>query len=334
MTDPCEVTSIVCLGDGGSPDWGSDGRIVYMRWNGASYQVYTITADGQNKAPASPVLLAGLNVCGPTWHPSGRFLVAQVEMVRNPLRWLSDITTAEMWVNGLWSNLVAIGPRPGVTWPLTDYSNTTADGAMCARFSPDGTKMLWSRLVQPAGGPLPFGAYRLMLADVVDLDPPHLGNVQDITPPGAHLIEAGGFTANGEFVYFTSDIENTHTWGMDIYRMDLATRQVLNVTQSPHWEEHPNVSRGGGPLVYMSSEPYGVWFSHTELMLRKTTGVRQLTHFNDKNYPEYQPQGAMPCRSSWSPDGTQLVLETQASFGGGYPARKLWVITFAGACGA
>jgi Tol biopolymer transport system component len=271
----------------------------------------------------------------PTWHASGRFLVIQSEMENHPLSWLREDWFSELVVNGLWSDLYAVSPDGQRWYRLTNYSNTQTDGAMAPHFSADGTKLFWSRMIGNASDAAPFGVYRLQLADFVidSTGVPSLRNVRDITPAGANFVEAHGFSPDGRKVIFTGDMQNTHTWGMDIYTMDLSGGSPSNLTKSPHWEEHARYSPSGRQIAYMSSEPYLWLMFHTELMLVDVdTGQRrQATHFNVSDYPEFTEGGSMATRSSWNADGTRLALTQQLS--SRYPGRQLWVLTFAGPCG-
>jgi hypothetical protein len=341
ITPARDVTLQRIIPSGGSGDLRAvQPEVVCSGWD--TRNVYQLMSVAMGEPPTSPLHFADLvgapradrHKLNPTWHPSGDLMIVQVEMDSHPLAWLREKWSSELHVNGLWCDLYAVSSG-GTRWvKLTNYSNLVADGAMASRVSHDGTKLLWSRMVAAADQQHPFGQFRLMLADLVLEGEPHLANVRDITPPGANLVEPNGFTLDDQSVLFTGDIDNSHAWGMDIFQMDLATGAVTNLTQSPHWEEHANLSPDGKKLVYMSSEPYLWWFMHTELlMLDLVTGERtQLTRFNDQNAPEYIPGGAMPTRSAWSADGRRLLVTVQLT--SAYPAVQSWMLEFAGPCGA
>jgi Tol biopolymer transport system component len=342
-TAPCDVADIRLLGDGGDQSWSqSNGLIAYdLRDDQGVYQLRTVYPDGSGDTCLSCTAQRGSprvdrHKVNPTWHASGRFIVVQGEMDTHPLSWLRENVTSELFINGLWTNLYAVTADGQQWYRLTNYSNTQADGALGAHFSADGTRISWSHMVARASNEAPFGVYRLQIADfVVDSEGvPSLQNVQDVTPAGGTFVEAHGFSPDGQRLIFTGDMENSHTWGMDIYTMDLASGEVTNLTRSPHWDEHASFSPSGRRIAYMSSEPYGTSFLRAELMLRDLDSgeTRQLTHFNARGYPESTEEASVAARPVWNGDGTQLTL-TQMLTRQNLWRRRLWVLSFAGACG-
>jgi Tol biopolymer transport system component len=252
------------------------------------------------------------------------------------LSWLRENLTSELFINGLWSNLYAVTADGQQWYRLTDYSNTQAEGAMGPHFSADGGRLVWSHLIAPASNEAPFGKWNLHLADFVVADDgtPSLQNVRDITPAGGTFVEAHGFSPDGSKMLFTGDMENTNTWGMDLYTIDLGSGVITNLTKTPYWEEHGSYARNGSKLVYMSSEPYATSFLKAELLLRDVESgeQRQLTHFNAPGYGEHADEQSIAARPTWNAEGTQLAL-TQMLTGRNLWKRDLWILTFAGSCG-
>jgi Tol biopolymer transport system component len=339
----CDIQDIQFLSNGGDQDWSplSD-RIAYDRLDtDATYQLHTVKPDGSEDVclscsarPDSPRV--DRHKTDPTWHPSGTFIVVQAEMGSHPLDWARHQLVSELILNGLWSNLYAVTPDGQRWFQLTQYSTTQADGALAPHFSPDGSRLLWSRMVAPASASAPFGVWRLGMADfVVDADGvPSLATVQDITPPGATFVESHGFTPDGTAVVFASDMGLDSPWSMDVWRLALASGDLVNLTHSPAYDEHATYSPGGRALVWMSSEPYPGTFLKTELFLAQADGSdkRQLTRFNVPGSAEFSAEASMPSRTSWSPDGRRLSI-TQQMGGAEYPLRHLWILTFSAACG-
>src|SRR5262249_19630131 len=129
--------------------------------------------------------------------------------------------------------------------------------------------------------------------------------------------------------------ENANRWGMDIWTADIATGALANLTRGPYWEEHASYAPNGRLISFMSSSPYPTVLFQTELFLMNADGSdkRQITRFNVPGAAEKTDEKSMPIHNSWSPDGTRLAITLQ--YGGpSYPRRQLYMLTFAGACGA
>ncbi len=342
---PCDVQSMTRITDGGDQDWlHSNGQVVGDREESGTYQLHRSRDNAQGDLCLSCLRWFGApsrghHILNPTWHPSGSYIVVQGEMEQNPLHWLRGGIWSELYVNGLWTNLYAVTPN-GFTWTrLTDYDSSKTDGALGPHFSPDGSQLLWSRIVENAGAGQPWGRYRLMLADFIApaRATPRLTNIQDITPQGEVFVESQGWTPDGRVVFTSDHGSNGEMWRTTIYTMDLRTRTPEPVVTEPYWNEHPSYSPSGQQMVYMSNEPYA-WLGVlgaglTELYrIDVATGERvQLTHMNDVFHPQYVAGGHIPARSSWNADGSQLLITVQSR--PEYPRRSLWLLQFAGSCG-
>jgi len=343
--DKCTVGAAVKLADGSADAWSRVNDLIasaQLDTHGV-YQMHTLRADGADDVcltcsaqPGAP--RTDRHKIDATWHPSGAFLVMQGEMDSHPLTIAhANGLISELIANGLWSNLYATTPDGGSWHRLTDYSSKNADGALAPMFSPDGTRLMWSRLVEPASDAAPFARYRLMLADFVvdDTGTPGLANARDITPQGARFIEPHGFSADGRSVLFASDLGLESVWSMDIWTLNLDSGALVNLTHSPTYEEHATYSLTGDRIVYMSSAPYPGTFLQTDLMMMNLDGSdnRQITWFNRSGHPESVHGPVMPVWQSWNVDGSALAVTLQHG-GLEYPRREAWVIHFAGPCGA
>jgi Tol biopolymer transport system component len=234
----------------------------------------------------------------PVWHPSGRYIAVQGEMDTHPFDWLNrDRLLSELVVNGLWTNIYVTTPDGAQWFRLTDYSTTQADGAAHVHFSADGTKLAWSRLIESASETARWGKWKMLIVDFVVTDGvPSLQNIRDMTPANGVFVGANGFSPDGRKVLFTGDMENTHDWGHDIWTLELASGQLVNLTKSGYWDEHAQYSPSGEKIVYMSSEPYPSDVFKTELMVINVDGTakRQLTHFNVPGFAESVDEKSMP----------------------------------------
>ncbi len=340
--DACRIVSSHKISDGGDQDWShANGLLAFDRRDSTGvYQLYVGLPDtgNYNCITCSPVPGAPLvdrHKIKPVWRPEGDFIVLEGEMADHPLvnRRASD-RVSEIISNGSWSDLYATTPDGRSWFKLTATSSSGIDGVLLPTFSPDGSKLMWSRIVEHSSISNPFGVWKLMIADFVVTDGvPSLQNVRDITPPGARFIESHVFSPDGTHVMFAADINSSSPMSPDIWTLNLTTGQALNLTHDSAWDEHAVYTLDGKHIVYMTSLPYPGVLLKTDLMIMNVDGTdkQPFSHFNVEGYPEFVPGKSMPIRVSWNANGTRMAVTLQS--GSSYPDRTLWMVGFAGACG-
>ncbi len=349
----CSVKELKMIGEGIVMDWShSNNLLVYNKSqpNSIVPQLYISNPDGANEQcltcatkPAAPALDRYKGF--PSWYPSGEWVVLPVEMENHTQPSLITPSWQKhmMFLNGWWANLY-VTDRNGDKWyQLTDYSSgVNVEGALFPHFSHNGQKLVWSKLVGRPDKDHPFGFWKLYLADfVVHEGVPRLANVQDITPSGGSFYETSSFTLDDKKIIFAADIGTT-SQGFDIFVMDLATRRIKNLTNTPdQWDEHAFLSPTGEKIAFISTTPYKHTGSanmeslKTELMLMDADGtnVQQLTNFNTKGYREYSSKRTIPAASTWSPDGTRIIFMQILTGGEFLGNRNFWELSFEGNCG-
>ncbi|PZR75297.1 MAG: hypothetical protein DLM73_05650 [Chthoniobacterales bacterium] len=279
----------------------------------------------------------------PRWHPSGRWIFLAVERDRYsppPLLGLSRKYVEGQLQNGIWTNMYALS-SDGTQWrQLTDFQSGkpgVPDGYTGPAFTPDGTRAVWSQIVDGNVFRYTFGKWKVMLADFVERNgAPELVNPRNITPAGMDWNEPGNFSPDNESLLLSGSIQK-HAEGMDQYVLNINTGALTNLTNSPTvWDEHGRFSPDGTKIVFMSSYPYRrepnsskVLSIKTEFMLMDRNGsLTQLTHFREKGYPEYSTKGGIAANPEWSADGRSISLRRLF-----FPTYEDWEITFRGACG-
>ena len=348
----CAVANIRYFGLAGENDWSPNGDLLVFgrRDDQGIYQLYTAHPDGSAETCISCAEVAG----GPTrdrhkgfaaWHPSGRYIVAQVEMARHvPLKRLTEPG------RGAWNNLWVVTPDGQRWFQLTDYPSLAPTGVLGPRFSRDGKRLFWAEKIGSATKEAPFGQWQLDIADFVEEGGvPRLQNIQSFRPGNGLFYEAHGFTADDRQVLFAADVGLPTPFALDVFAYDLASGELRNLTNSPdQWDEHAVSSPTGRKIAFMSSRPYPSFdparFSVTNLSILQTEEFlmdpdgshwQQLTHFNEPGYPESTAEHSVAAVASWSPDGASLAV-AQFLVGPSYDsqaARRLWIIQFQGKCG-
>jgi Tol biopolymer transport system component len=279
----------------------------------------------------------------PAWHPSGRWIFVPVERdkySRPPiLGWNKGFVKGQIR-NGLWTNMWAVSPD-GARWVrLTDFSSTpagTPDGYTGPAVTDDGRKVAWSQIVDGNILKYTFGRWELMLADFEETHgTPALVNPRNITPDKMYWNEVGNFHPDNESLLLSGSVEK-RAEGMDQYVLNIRTRQLINLTNTPAvWDEHGLFSPDGKKIIFMSAYPYrddrnssGVLTLKTEFMLMDTDGshLTQLTHFRARGYPESNKRG-VAANPVWNPDGRSAALRVLL-----FPDYEDWMVEFEGPCG-
>lgn len=281
----------------------------------------------------------------PRWSPDGKWVLMSAEMPDDPIRRLPRLTinAVAAILNGYYSNLYVTTPDGSRWYKLTDYTSQGLTGTLAPFFTRDGSKVVWSKLIAKPDSAHPFATWQFWEGDfVVDAQgTPSLQNVRDITPQANKIYEVSDASPDRTSVLFMSDIGAAEPLGLDIFRFDLKTRTLTNLTNTPdQYDEHAVYSPSGKKIAWMSSMPYASQGPaargtlRTELMLMNADGSdkQQLTHFGQPGYAESTAERSIVGRSLWSADGTKILVNQLLS-GPHYPDVVEWLLTFQGKCG-
>lgn len=352
--------------------------IIYARPDRAGkYQVHRHTVSTGtdvcltcNDVASGPA--AVLNKGAPSFIADGSAFVLQVESTRNPNPALLGGPGAG-WYNNVW-----IAASDGSRWrQLTDLpmSTTVAAGVLQPHVSPDGSRITFAQLVaadpqaqaQYAAGEVvlnsnPFGIWRLTTGlfapnSVAGSIGPSVS--QRPAPPGAttgQFFEVSGWSPDSRTILYASDVGKDHVHKLDLWRYDVVTGALVNLTDSDDFDEFGDFSPDGRRIVYMSSAgtgwnatspssiPFGRLLS-TELHLMHADGRGKvkLTDINGAGMPpSLRSVGAargIVAKMAWSSDGRSVYFELAffAATKGDTPGRALGSIlvrqNFRGACG-
>jgi Tol biopolymer transport system component len=347
LSPTCAVKSVQLIGPGAGPDWSRTGGLIayFLQDSSGIFQVYTMRPDGSGNqcltcAGIAGAPAAGLHKGSPSWDPTGKYILFQSEMAQHSGPSLLSKPGSGWW-NDLWL-MTADGKQ---FWQLTHYPTTTSTAILVPRLARDGSKAFWSELI---AGPFSteyhtgiLGRWRLNVADFAwQNSTPQILNTRLYSPGNGIFYESQDWSPDGTKVLFASDITLPSPYVIDIFVLDLTTRRLTDLTNTPQaWDEQAAFSPSGNTIAFMSSrnnpqfDPTSVLTLRAEAFLMDSNGknVVQLSHFNTAGFPEYTPgKASIATKAAWNPDGTQLLQEQHIA---GLPSA-LWMFTFAGACGA
>jgi len=315
--------------NGGRVDWCHRNNLIAFDAKGADgfYDLYIMRPNGTAVTCLTQRIaeLPQRHIGNPAWHPSGKYIVFQAEEAEhyNPSdRWVSNPGI------GCYNNLWVIRLKDRKPFKLTNYpvKKRSNDGVVVkavvnARFWRDGKTLIWTE--RYADGGL-WGKWRIMCADFKAQPAPHLENIRVLFQPQkgmGNYCTAMDISKDGEKLLLAGNLSgsNHHEYGMDIYILDLKTRKLTNLTNSPHlWEESASFSPDGEWVLFMRNAGSPLnrkdrnWFwqkRRREYWMVRTDGswCVQLTHFNEAGFAGYVGKPVIVCDHAWGPDGKSVV---------------------------
>lgn len=319
--DARPVVSIELLVAGGArPAWSPENWLAYDRaaQDDGLYDVYlrNLDAGGERCLTCGPYELKRTHNFRAAWHPTGDFLVFQVQENARRLKIsAADLVTPDRAVH---TELYLMRSDSKDFWQLT-RSGELGSAVLDPRFSWEGDQLLWSQRTTTRVGR--FGAWEIHTARLkIGRGTAQLTGVRSYEPgEQPALLLPQEFTPDERAVLITANLESGQAeTGLDVYQLDLRTRALERLTHTKsHIDEYAHVSPQGRHIV---------WSSNSELFPRPPTRVlrpdqlrdlwimardgsekRRLTFFNEPGADESLGE-AYVGDFTWNPRGDQIAV--------------------------
>ncbi len=329
---PLSVVSVrVLRAEGGRVDWSpptiSPGWIAYdVAGPDGCFDVRVVRPDSSVDLcltcdHVSLGLPAG-NKSNPVFHPSGEWLVIQVEIPSHPGQqcdkasrpgagYFNELWALKLSTTGVESatQILAVGPGPGDL------------GTLHPHFSHDGGELGWSHIVKgpTVGNPsLAYGEYVLRSAPFsTPAGVPTLGVATTYAPGLPSFREMHAFSQDGTRILYSGNPRTGQdVLGIDILELERSTNTIAReVTHSDKvWDEHAQYVPGSDLILFTSNEGYpfsSVDTLRADYYVAGTDGSRyKLTHFDDPTWglrPSGFPDVVFMADGAFSPDGQSYV---------------------------
>ena len=263
------------------------------------------------------------HVLAPTWHPSGRMLIA---MVQGPAKRLDlDVWDLAGPDRGLHSELWAFTRDGRDAWQITQV--VSQGGAVIdPHFSHEGSRLAWAQRVDTTVGGR-WGSWQVRVGEFkIKKGLPRLGKVQEIDAlPWPGFVSVHGFTDDDKGLWLTAtpapgrrgqeeQVGQEGRRGFLTGRFDLETRTFEPLPTTGNWDALPSGIPRSNRRVWVSDRSIDrprdaklPW--RGDLWLASDSGRRQerLTYFNDPKSNHYLGE-AWIADTSWSPDGEDILL--------------------------
>jgi Tol biopolymer transport system component len=231
-------------------DWLAFDRPAAERGN---YQLWIMKRDGtfERCLTCEPVELRSQNSINPTWHPSGDWIVFQVQSQAKRLGMGPiELATGD---RGLWSELWVIRRDGRGFWQLTRV-HERGGALLDPEFSHEGGELLWSERVQSRIGR--WGEWVLRVAQFRGGKGPHLAKPRTFEPGAQRLFLAGSsFTPDDRGALLAGNLETGQPEnGMDVYRLAFADGAIERLTHTQRaWDERATYTVKGDRILWTSA---------------------------------------------------------------------------------
>jgi Tol biopolymer transport system component len=340
------------IGNGRGPKWSPDGqRIAFQRLHGVSpgvgsYEIFISNPDGTDEVNISescPDLPSGRHKGAISWHPSGQWLLLDVEKDSYYRSDSPEVRALAISGAGLNTDLWLLAVDGSQAWRLTEVptkmtlaDSTPYSGILHPQFSHAGNKILYAYTQSP--GTDVFGDWEMRIADFA---PPPAAVAEhetaEIYEPGdkQHWYETHCWSSDDSKIYFSfSPHPGQDDLTTDIGVLDLTNDNYEDLTDSwqvegtswdgkSAWDEHAYLSPDSNFLGYISSKGYPMYLDTdeerkdwrdwlvTDVWWMAPTGADQerVSYFNDPTAPEYigDDKVVVATGPSWNPDGSAFL---------------------------
>lgn len=318
--------------DGGRVDWSPDGQSIVFDRKGKDglYDIWLMKPDGTSQANLTeghPELPKNVQIGQPAWHPSGNWIVFQVEKPNHKNPFNHHHPGA-----GVYHDLWVMNMSSRSCYQLTDVRDgkwKKTGGSLHPVFSNNGKRLFWTDLETLKAGIDVVGDWQLIIADFEASPHPKLSNHNTYNPgKSEHWYESHGWGPDDSWVYFAGNTAGTWFLFSDINKMNLVdaptvftrlTKSAGNtLEEAGYYDEHAHFTKNYDAFIWLNNES-----GNSEYWMANPDGSdrRQITHFNTPGYKEYdlvRGLKSVPSDNAWNPSPPkgrqQLVAYVQVNF--------------------
>lgn len=327
-----EVSEVRLLKDGaGRVDWSQQGDWLAFDQVGAEgySALYVMRVDGtaEKCLTCENLDFHRASALNPVWHPSGEYLVFQVQNL--PRRLIPGPRQLAGPERGLHSELWVAVREGRPAWQLT-RAGEQGRAVLDPHFSYEADQLVWSERIENRGEG--WGQWGFQVAGFsVRRGLPRLGKVTTYEPGERKgWTVAYGFTPDDKGLLISaSPRPGERESDLDLYRYDLATRALTPLVRTQGEVDGPAAfAPGKDVVVFASSRGLGggrqlPW--RQDLWLISLDGQRQerLTFWNDPGSSQFLGE-ALIADLAWSPQGDRLAVTVVSA--DPEPRQALWLV--------
>jgi len=301
--------------NGGRVSWSPTGDIILMdrKSSDGYYDIYMVGSDGSNEqcltCDLSGVLGTG-HIGQPEWHPSGKYIVFQVQKLKNKGRPGRDLAATPGF--GRHSDLWLMEFSTRRCFKIRQTPDSEASGVLHPHFSHDGKKLTWGEMYGAPNANYGYGKWKIQLADFgFGGDKPVLSNIKTYEPGKPGWYENHGLSPDGKSLLFTSSFAFKKPFLANVYSYDIS-QDKLELLADGKWNEHALYAPNSRKIVWMSGAQNRSGTDYWSMNL-DGSGKVAITDWNNPSLSTWKNKMIVAADVSFSPDGKKLVAYLQTN---------------------
>ena len=135
------------------------------------------------------------------------------------------------------------------------------------------------------------------------------------SPHGDAFNETGGFAPDSASLVFTSDFSTHNFWKSQIYRLDLASGTITQLTSGDSYNEHPHYTPEG-QVLWMTNAENSSRGTDWWTMNSNGSNPKRLSSFNDgstRSFGGRQVYATVVVTANWSPDNRSFYGDVETN---------------------
>jgi len=261
--------------------------------------------------------LPNRHISNPSWHPSGKWITFVVEKKEHPRGSANSLPGFGAYCD-IW--IISIDGKK--CFKLVDIPNDFDHGVIAPRFSPDGTKFIWTDRYRRPGimnAERHFGFWTVKLADFSfgKDSVPAISNVKDLFPGYHSFIECYGFSPDGKRIIYCGSMATKSAWSSQLYTMNVDGTEIKQLTDgvpgTGDYNEHGAYTPDGKRIVWMSNRDNKNKGTDWWIMQTDGTGKKRISFFNQPEHEQYKGKAVWTGLPSFSPGGKRFIGGIQKS---------------------
>ena len=306
---PTTVTLFKDPGLDVSWDQSGSNRIAYsVKGSDSYYDIHFANPNGGNDTclTCNHPDLPNRHICAPHWHPNGQWLLIVAEKTTHP-----GSSTDALPGFGAYCDIYLISSDGSKTFKLVDIPNDYDHGVIAPRFSPDGSKIVWTNRTAAPDVLNPkkqAGYWNLQVMDFAfdNNNEPVVSNLRTIQPAEDAFYECYGYSPDGSKLIFCSNLGQNSFLDEHIYTVDTNGNNLSKLTQKDY-NEHAFYRPDGNKIVWMTNTNSNTGGTDWWMMNPDGSDKKQLTYFNVGDNEQSEASAVWAGLGSFAPEGDRFI---------------------------